>query len=81
MTKVLSKTLVLYDAIQIFGRLLGHWMADNKFRLEYDGEHVWVCNAAFNGFQVQRDAFSHATVSISIDFVKSAATLVGFPIP
>jgi len=72
MSEALSKTVTLYDAIQTFGRLLECWMSDNKVWIEFEGADAWICNATFDGFQLQRDASNHNCVIVLSDLVKLA---------
>jgi AraC-like DNA-binding protein len=67
------RSATLKEAIETLGLHLSGWMGENKIWLHQDGSDVWLCNAADDGFQGQRDLSNQCGILTFIDLIRTVA--------
>jgi len=67
------QAVALKDAIDTFDALICCYMGEARAWLVEEGDHVWLCNTSYDGFQLQRNASSQCGILVLIDLVRLVA--------
>jgi AraC-like DNA-binding protein len=71
--RAVLQAATLQDAIQTLDNLLHRFMGENRVWLQQEGDKIWLCNAADDGFQLQRPASTQCTIIVFIELIRLAA--------